>query len=219
MSADVRTKKLTAMAMLCAVSYLMVVVGRIPIVMFLSYEPKDVMITIGGFIFGPWSAMIISVVVCFFEMISISSTGIIGCIMNILGSCCFACVAAYIYKRNHTIKGAAAGLVMGIGASTIAMLLWNYLLTPIYMGYPREAVTAMLVPIFLPFNLFKGGLNMAITLLLYKPIVTALRKAGLVPPSSSHGSGNQKTIGIALTAFLIILTCVLIYLVMTGKFF
>lgn len=219
MSADVRTKKLTAMAMLCAVSYLMVVVGRIPIVMFLSYEPKDVMITIGGFIFGPWSAMIISVVVCFFEMISISSTGVIGCVMNILGSCCFACVAAYIYKRNHTIRGAAAGLVMGIVASTVAMLLWNYLLTPIYMGYPREAVTAMLVPIFLPFNLFKGGLNMAITLLLYKPIVTALRKAGLVPPSSSHSDGRQKTIGIALTAFLIILTCVLIYLVMTGKFF
>ncbi|MCC8024702.1 MAG: ECF transporter S component [Clostridium sp.] len=216
MNQDVKTKKLTAVAMLCAVSYLMVVVGRIPIVMFLDYEPKDVMITIGGFIFGPWTAMVISVIVCFIEMISISSTGIIGCIMNILSSCCFACPAAWNYKRDHTVKGAALGLFFGIIASTAAMLLWNYLLTPLYMGYPREAVAAMLAPVFLPFNLFKGGLNMAVTLLLYKPIVTALRKTGLVPPSIH--SAKQQTTGIALTAFMIILTCVLLYLVMTGKF-
>lgn len=215
MNQDVKTKKLTTVAMICAISYLMVVIGRIPIVMFLSYEPKDVMITIGGFIFGSWTAMIISVIVCLIEMISISSTGIIGCIMNILSSCCFACLAAWHYKKNHTLKGAATGLLFGIIASTIAMLLWNYLLTPIYLGYPRDAVTAMLVPIFLPFNLFKGGLNMAFTLLLYKPIVTALRKAGLVPPSTH--SSRQNTIGIALTAFMILLTCVLLYLAMTGK--
>ena len=106
-------------------------------------------------------------------------------------------------------------MLFGIIASTIAMLLWNYLLTPIYLGYPRDAVTAMLIPIFLPFNLFKGGLNMAFTLLLYKPIVTALRKADLVPPSTH--SSRQNTIGIALTAFMILLTCVLLYLAMTGK--
>ena len=215
MNQDVKTKKLTTVAMICAISYLMVVIGRIPIVMFLSYEPKDVMITIGGFIFGPWTAMIISVIVCLIEMISISSTGIIGCIMNILSSCCFACLAAWHYKKNHTLKGAATGLLFGIIASTIAMLLWNYLLIPIYLGYPRDAVTAMLIPIFLPFNLFKGGLNMAFTLLLYKPIVTALRKADLVPPSTH--SSRQNTIGIALTAFMILLTCVLLYLAMTGK--
>lgn len=216
MNQDVKTKKLTAVAMLCAISYLMVAVGRIPIVMFLSYDPKDVMITIGGFIFGPWTAMVISVIVSFIEMITISGTGIIGCIMNILSSCCFSCVAAWIYKRNHTIKGAALGLVCGIAAYNAVMLLWNYFLTPIYMGYPREAVAAMLLPVFLPFNLFKGGVNMALTLLLYKPIVTALRKAGLVPPST-HNS-RQHTTGIALTAFLILLTCVLLYLVLTGKF-
>lgn len=217
MNADSKTKKLTAVAMMCAVSYLMVVVGRIPIVMFLSYEPKDVIITIGGFLFGPWYAMIITVIVCFIEMISISGTGIIGFFMNVLGSCCFACLAAYVYRRNHTMKGAAIGLLLGTAALTVSMLLWNYLLTPIYMGYPREAVTAMLVPIFLPFNLFKGGINMVITLLLYKPIVTALRKAGLAPPSSGTGGGKQKSIGFALTIFIILVSCILLYLAMTGK--
>lgn len=217
MNADSKTRKLTAVAMMCAVSYLMVVVVRIPIAMFLSYEPKDVMITIGGFLFGPWIAMIITVIVCFIEMITISGTGFIGFFMNVLGSCCFACLAAYVYRRNHTMKGAAIGLTLGTVALTASMLLWNYLLTPIYLGYPREAVTAMLVPIFLPFNLFKGGVNMIITLLLYKPIVTALRKAGLAPPSSSTGSVKQKRLGISITIGVILVSCILLYLAMTVK--
>ena len=38
------------------------------------------------------------------------------------------------------------------------------------MGYPREAVAELLIPAFLPFNLLKGGLNAAITMLIYKPV-------------------------------------------------
>ena len=45
------------------------------------------------------------------------------------------------------------------------------LITPFYMGYPREAVVELLLPAFLPINLIKGGLNAGITMLLYKPIV------------------------------------------------
>ena len=60
------------------------------------------------------------------------------------------------------------------------MLLWNYWIAPIYMGYPREAVAALLLPAFLPFNLIKGGLNAAITLVLYKPVVTALKRSRLI---------------------------------------
>ena len=45
------------------------------------------------------------------------------------------------------------------------MLLWNYLIALIYMGYPREAVVQLLLPAFLPFNLLKGGLNAAFTFL------------------------------------------------------
>ena len=211
---DVRTKRITTVGMLCAIAFLMVLFFRIPVVLFLSYEPKDVMITIGGFMFGPWTAMVISVIVSFIEMATISSTGIIGCVMNILASCCFACPAAYLYKRDHTLKGAAIGLVSGIVLATIAMLLWNYLLTPIYMGYPREAVEALLVPVFLPFNLFKGGLNTAFVLLLYKPIVTALRKAGLVPPSVHNA--KQNNMGVLLVVGLIFVTCVLMFLTLKG---
>lgn len=72
------------------------------------------------------------------------------------------------------------GLASGWLITVIVMLLWNYLVTPLYMGYPREAVVELLLPAFLPFNLLKGGLNASITFLLYKPIVTALRKTDML---------------------------------------
>ena len=45
-----KTKKLTIIGMLCALAYIAVVVGRIPLVLFLKYDPKDVVIVIGGLI-------------------------------------------------------------------------------------------------------------------------------------------------------------------------
>ena len=42
-------KKLVLLAMLAAVSYIIVALIRIPVVLFLNYEPKDVIVTIGGF--------------------------------------------------------------------------------------------------------------------------------------------------------------------------
>lgn len=167
-------------AMLCSITYVVMVVGRIPVVLFLKYDPKDVIIIIGGFLFGPLTSFTISVIVSLIEMFTVSETGIIGCIMNILSSCSFACIAALIYKKNHTRRGAVTGLLVGCLTMTVIMLAWNYVMAPIYMGYPREAVAELLLPAFLPFNLLKGGLNMAITLLIYKPVAKALRKAGLI---------------------------------------
>ncbi len=48
-----KTRKLTTIGMLCALAYVAVVVGRIPLVLFLKYDPKDVVIVIGGLLFGP----------------------------------------------------------------------------------------------------------------------------------------------------------------------
>lgn len=175
-----KAKKVAIIGMLCAIAYVITVVGRVPIVLFLKYEAKDVIITLGGFMFGPLSAFIISLIVSLIEMVTISSTGIIGCIMNIVSTCGFACTAAIIYKKNHTRKGAVIGLVSGILVSTALMILWNYFLTPIYMGYPREAVAKMLIPTFLPFNLFKNGVNALLAFLIYKPVVRGLRKANLL---------------------------------------
>lgn len=221
-----KTKNMTTLAMLAALAFLVMLVGRIPMVAaapFLKYDPKDVIIVIGGFIFGPAAAFMISLVVSIIEMLTVSETGPIGAIMNLVSTCSFACVATAIYKKKHSIQGAIIGLLMGVLTMVIVMLAWNYLLTPIYMGYPREAVAAMLLPVFLPFNLVKGGLNAAIAMLIYKPVATTLRKAGLAPKSSAGAAGadspkaaKKMSTAVTLSATLLLATCILFALVLAG---
>ena len=203
--------------MLSALAFLVMVVIKIPIVLFLSYEPKDVIITIGGFLFGPLASVAMSVVVSLVEMITVSRTGFIGAIMNIVSTCAFAGTATIIYKHKKTMVGAAVGLVSGVILTTIVMILWNYLLTPIYMNQLRSDIAAMLVPIFLPFNLLKGGLNAAITMLLYKPIRIALDKSRLLPAVKGPDVKPSKiNIGAVLISVFVIITCVLLILSIRG---
>ncbi len=210
------TKTITTLAMLSGIAYVVMLVSKLlPSVNgFLDFDFKDVVICIGGFTFGPVAAAVMAIVVAFVEMITISSTGLIGFVMNVLATCGFCCTATFIYKKRHTMVGAVLGLGLGVVVLTVVMLLWNYFLTPIYQGLPREAVADMLVPIFLPFNLAKGGMNMAATLLLYKPVVTALRKAGLVASSQSAQPSRRTSAGFLLFSLALLATFVMLALVL-----
>lgn len=210
-----KTKKLTTIGMLCAIAYVAVAFGRIPIVLFLKYDPKDIVIAIGGLIFGPLTSLLVSFTVSLVEMFTISDTGILGFIMNVLSSGSFACTAAFIYKKRHKLSGAVIGLVSGWMLMVIVMLLWNYLITPIYMGVPREEVAELLIPAFLPFNLIKGGLNTAVTMLLYKPVVTALRRSHLLEEAPAESKGKIN-IGVILVSLLVLASCVLFILSLKG---
>ena len=209
-------KEMVLIAMLAAIAYVIMALIRIPVVLFLKYEPKDVIITIGGFLLGPLAAFITSLVVSLVEMVSISDTGPIGALMNLLSTCSFACTAAYVYKKRHTLSGAILGLILGSVVMVVAMLLWNWLITPLYMGVDRSAVEGMLIPMFLPFNLLKAGLNSALVLVLYKPLVTALRKAKLAPSKVQSTATGNKT-GVWILGLILLATCILLLLVFQGK--
>ena len=213
-----RTRKLVTLAMLSALAYILMVLIKIPVVLFLSYEPKDVIIVIGGFLYGPLSAMVMSVVVALVEMVTVSTTGIYGAIMNALSSCTFACTAAFIYKKWRTLPGAASGLVGGIIITVPVMLLWNYLIVPLYTVYiTRADVIPMLTSVFLPFNLLKYGLSSAITMLLYKPIRIGLSKSNLLPVTKASGAKTAKVnIGVIIVSAFIIITCILLILSWQG---
>lgn len=169
-----KAKKLTTIGMLCAAAYVAAAVGRIPIVLFLKYDPKDVVIAIGGLAFGPFTSFLVTLIVAFMEMFTISDNGVLGLVMNVFSSCSFACTAAFVYKKKRKLSGVVIGLICGWVCMIVVMLSWNYLITPIYMGCSRETVVKLLLPAFLPFNLMKGGLNAAITMLLYKPVLQVL---------------------------------------------
>ena len=214
------TKKLATLGMLTALAFVVMYLSKfIPSVNgFLDFDFKDVVLCIGGFIYGPIAALMMTVVVCFLEMITVSHTDIIGCVMNIVATASFVCTACAIYKHNRTMKGAIIGLASAVVVLVVVMLAWNYFLTPIYQKIPREAIVDMLPTIFLPFNAVKGGLNMTVTLLVYKPVVDALRKAKLVPESTSHAApvGAKKHLGMTIVILFVFVSCVLFALSLQG---
>jgi len=212
----VSTRYLAVCAMFVAISFVMVLLGKIipNVAGFLSYEPKDAIIVIAGFIYGPLTCVLISVISSFIEMITISGTGPWGFLMNVVSTCAFAVPAAAVYKNHRTQKGAVMGLGLGVLVMAAMMLAWNYIVTPLYMGVPRSVVAGMLASVFLPFNLVKGGLNAVITLLIYKPIVSTLRRAGLV--ENSGGRKGRFNLSFTLIALALLVTFVLLLLVMTG---
>lgn len=212
-----KTKKITTIGMLCTLAYAATAALRVPLVLFLKYDPKDIIIAISGLIFGPLTSFTVALIVSLVEMFTISENGILGFLMNVISSSSFACTAAFIYNKKRKISGAIVGLFCGWGCMVLVMLLWNYLITPIYMGYSREAVAELLIPVFLPFNLIKGGLNAAITMILYKPIVTALRRSHLVETNKMEKRAKFN-MGLILTALLIITTCTLLLLSLKGVF-
>ena len=219
-SARMDTKKLATLAMLTALAYVVMYLSKLmPSVNgFLDFDFKDVVLCIGGFVYGPIAALMMIVIVCVLEMVTVSHTDIIGCIMNIVATASFVCTACAIYKRKHTMKGAIAGLASAVVVLVVVMLAWNYFLTPIYQQIPREAVADMLPTVFLPFNAVKGGLNMTATLLVYKPVVDALRRAKLIPESTSQAAPVQgrKHLGMTLVILFVFVSCVLFALSLQG---
>ena len=67
-----KTKKLTTAGMLCALAYGATLIGRIPIVLFLKYDPKDSIIAIGGLLLGPLTSFAVALIVSLAEMFTIS---------------------------------------------------------------------------------------------------------------------------------------------------
>ena len=193
-----RVKKMVIMALIAAMAYVIVLVCRIPIIPaapYLDLEFKSAIILIGAYIFGPLSGLIMSVVIC------------------------LVCPASFVYKKKKTTSGAIVGIIIGAVLMTVAMLLWNYILTPIYQGIPREAIVEMLLPVFVPFNLIKAGLNGGIALFIFRFAIEALQKANLIPKQTfEEKSKKNSIIGAVVVAGIIILTCVLVILIINGVF-
>ena len=218
MRANNSTRKLVLAAMFAALAYIVMMVIHIQIVAaapFLTYDPKDVILAVCGFTLGPVPALMTPAVVSLLEMLTVSTTGPIGVIMNMLSSASFMLPAAALYARRRTLRAAAAGLAAGVAMAVIMMLLWNYFITPLYMGTPREVVAAMLLPVFLPFNLIKAALNAAITMLVYKPVSRALKRTGLLeahPDAAPSPQGHS--LRASLIAALVLLACIAAVLIL-----
>lgn len=178
MNTNPKTVKLTKLAMLATISLVLVFLIRIPFppAPFLTYDPADVPIFISAFAFGPLAGLSITVVVSFIQAFALGGDGIIGFFMHFVATGSFVLVAGLIYKRHKTKKYAVIALVCGTIIMTVSMIAWNLVITPMFLGVPRDAVIAMILPILLPFNLLKAGINSGITFFTYKAIAKHLHK-------------------------------------------
>lgn len=186
MRTQTNTKKICVLAMVAALAFILATVMRFqvfPLVHFLRYDPKDVVLVIGGFIYGPLAIIpvISGVAVLEFFGGSVNRT-IFSVFSNIVASVSFCCTAAAVYRRNRTFQGAVVGLLLAVVMGTSVMMLWNYTLVPIFTPFvTREYVASIMLGGFLPFNLFKNTLNAALAMLLYRHMKSALQSVDLLP--------------------------------------
>ena len=75
-----------------------------------------------------------------------------------------------IYKTQKTKKRALIALASGVIAATLIMIPANLIITPLFMGVPVDAVKDMILPIIVPFNIVKSGINAIITFIVYKAV-------------------------------------------------
>lgn len=176
------TLRLATMGMLAALAVLLVALIHFPLLpaaSFLEYDPADIPVLIGTFLYGPWAGLALTAVVSIVQACTVSAaSGWIGCVMHLAATGVFSVVAGLIYRKHCTRKGAVVALCAGSVCMAIVMAGCNLVLTPLFMGQGIQTVIDMLVPVIIPFNLLKSGINSVVTFLLYKPLSSFLHGIG-----------------------------------------
>ena len=169
---DVR--QMTQMAVLAALSIALVYLVRFPIfpsAPFLEYDPADITLIMGAFLYGPAAALILTVVVGVVQGFTVSAqSGVIGIIMHIVATGSYVLVAGFIYMKMESLKGIVVALLAGTVVMCALMAAMNLILTPIFMGVPRAVVASMILPVILPFNLIKAAINSCASFILFKSV-------------------------------------------------
>lgn len=211
---NINVKTLVGMAMFAALAYGVTFVFRIP-VSFLTFDAKDAVLTVASFIYGPLAAIVMALIPALIELITISGTGLWGFIMNFASSLCFAFTASVIYKYKRSLNGAIIGIFASVLTTTALMMLLNIFVTPVYMGVSREAVIELLPSLLFPFNLAKTMMNAAITMLIYKPISIAMKRAHLINGNFDLRFNKQSVI--MLVCGTVTLAAAIVIFVMLSK--
>ncbi len=175
------TRRLVYLAMFAAASYVLMLpqVPLFPSAPYLQYEPSDVPSLIGAFWMGPLAALIITGVKALIFLFTKGDSGPIGAAMNFAACGSFAFVAAVVYRRFHSRMGAILALVAGTIAATLVMVPVNYYVGLPLWGVPEASRMPLIIGTITPFNLIKGVISSALTLLVYKPVRRMMDSLGL----------------------------------------
>lgn len=169
---------------------------------YLSLDAGDVIIVLASFIYGPGTGVAISLIS---SMASFMYSGTMwwGAFMDFVSSAVFAFTASFIYSWFKTFNSAIIGIYASVIAVTAVMMPLNILITPLYMPVTVEFVLHEIPRMLLPFNFAKALFNGGIALMLYKPLVRALRSSGFAAEGYSAKSSSDVTFfGIPKNTFI-----------------
>lgn len=164
------SKKLRVLAltgMLAAVGYVLQLFEfpLMPAAPFLKFDFGDVAVFIAGSAMGPGGAILTAVVKgILWALIGRGADGWVGAGMNTVTVIAFALPVAFLVRsRKIWVKVIAAGL--GVVVMTAVMAGVNLVVDPWYFKMPIAAVKAIIVTAIIPFNLLRGLLNGAASVL------------------------------------------------------
>lgn len=184
----INLNQMVKMGVLCALSIVLLLLIKFPIIPsapFLEYEPADVPILIGTFMYGPWAGLVITAIVATIQALTVSaSSGWVGWVMHIIATGTLVLVSGFIYGKMRTRKGAIIALLAGSLSMTLIMIPNNLFFTVKFFGVPYDVVKGMLIPAIIPFNLIKSLTNSLIVVLVYKSLSRVLR--GHANPSAKQ---------------------------------
>lgn len=170
--------RVAKMAMFSALAYVVTFLEFpvFPAAPFLQLDFANVFILLGGFMYGPVAAIVISLVKELLCLID-TSTGGVGEIANFLITFSFVIVPTLVYRYKKGIKVVILTLIAGCILQIAMGLIANrYINFPLYMKDGAEAAFNSLWWYIILFNLIKGVAVSIITVLLYKRVSWLLKK-------------------------------------------
>lgn len=157
---------------------------------FLEIHLDEVPILIAGFAYGPFSAIIITIVKTLIKLPFTSTLGV-GELADLIYTLAFVIPASLIYKRNKSIKGSLVSVLIGsVCQIIVASFITSFAILYFYMyvmGLSEQVIIAMckavnpavdslgftfLLFVALPFNALKNAIVIVFTFLLYKRLHT-----------------------------------------------
>lgn len=181
------TRKLTIIAILSAVSFLLMYLKfpLIPTANFLEVDFSLVPILFGLLVLDIKSSFAILLVRTLLKLL-LNNQGpstIIGLPMNIAAMSVFILAAAYFWKKDQTIKNYLKVAVVATLGSTLVMLILNYVYAvPVYAAFANFDIRQILglskylFLMVLPFNLLQGVLLSVVFYLCYRAACPILKK-------------------------------------------
>lgn len=177
-----KTRYLTHVGLLSALSIaLLLILPGLPIfpaAPYLKYDLMDIPMIIAGLSLGPLGGGLVLLLGCAIQSLAFPGGGLAGFVMHVMASGALVLVAAHVYKAKKSTGGMALGLLLGTLAMTALMVPLNLLITVHWYGVPQDVVLAGLLPVTIPFNLLKAGLNSVLSFGVFLALRPVLHRAG-----------------------------------------